>query len=410
MKTTSRRTDTAIDPSSFQRSAKKFRILTASLIISGALNIGFISVSLSSLLQQNESHLSIRPLVKDRSVSEASLEHFFTPFAKLSFQELVPYLTNCDPVSDGYLKRDLALASLVAYHHFHIEKAISGVSLQRRTVRCDDALKLELFPGLTAEHFEAVIRFAYEEKWPLTTDGLYKLLKKWPEPKEESLIQAFFMTPEFHALQVLFPKVENSQLLSLVCEGSWDLFHHFAKEQEQLLDLSQERRRSFLLSYLANKSKTAAYLLLNTDFSFVAKRLEDKGIIGLISLLDEKTEMSERLCMELLRSPRSDAVWWSAVSSLYRYSGKEIPSSLDLQTAIAQILGMPPSVENPGIAAPKEKPICEEVRVAVKHHVVKDGESLWRISKMYNVKVDDLVRLNDLEKDRLYPGMTLRIP
>lgn len=413
MKATIRRTENDLDDITFQRTAKKFRILTAALIVSGAINIGFIATTISSRWQENQSHLSIRPLVKERSVSEASLERFFSQIAKLSFQEVVPFLTNRDPLGDGYVKRDLALAILVAYHHFNIEKAIPGIAIQRRMVNFSDAVKLEMFPGLTTEHFDAIIRFAYEEKWPLSTEGLYKLLKKWPEPKDSSLVQAFLVTPEFHALQLLFPKMELASLLSLVCEGSWDLLNHFAKEQEQLLDLSQERRRSLLLSYLTLQSKTAARLLLNTDFSFVAKRLEDKGIIGLLSLLEERTEESERLCKELLRSPRSDAVWFSAVSVLYRYSGQTMPSSLDLPSAIAQLLqGSPCQQEiknEPPAISSKEEKVCEEVIIS-RHHVVKDGESLWKIARLYNVKVDDLVRLNDLEKDRLYPGMTLRIP
>ncbi|MDE3048042.1 MAG: LysM peptidoglycan-binding domain-containing protein, partial [Verrucomicrobiota bacterium] len=35
---------------------------------------------------------------------------------------------------------------------------------------------------------------------------------------------------------------------------------------------------------------------------------------------------------------------------------------------------------------------------------------LWKISRQYKVKVDELVRINGLEKDSLYPGMTLKLP
>jgi hypothetical protein len=43
-------------------------------------------------------------------------------------------------------------------------------------------------------------------------------------------------------------------------------------------------------------------------------------------------------------------------------------------------------------------------------HTVQDGESLWKISRIYQVKVDEIVKLNGLEKECLYPGMILKVP
>jgi LysM repeat protein len=45
-----------------------------------------------------------------------------------------------------------------------------------------------------------------------------------------------------------------------------------------------------------------------------------------------------------------------------------------------------------------------------REHIVQEGESLWKISRQYKVKVEDLVQHNGLEKDRLLPGMVLMIP
>jgi hypothetical protein len=401
-----------MDELPIDRSVKKLRALTLSLIFSGALNIGLVATGIWSHFQENISHLSIRPLVREKPALETSMDRFFSHIDKLSFHELVSYLTNRDSLDEGYLKRDLALAILVAFHHFHLEKALSGMPLQRREISLGRELKIEVFPGLSDDHFEAIIRFAYEEKWPLTAEGLYKLLKKWPLKKELSLEQAFFVTPEFHALQVLFQKTDLSSLLDLVCEGSWELLDRFSREQAQLLDLSSERRRALLLSYLATQSKTAAYLLLGTDFSFVAKRLEDQGIIGLISLLDQKTPETEHLCVDLLRSPRSDVVWMSAAIALYAYAGEIAPSPLDLQVAIARFApGASPQKPVVPVVISPEKPALAIVETPkFRKHIVQDGDSLWKIARQYNVKVDELVKLNELEKDRLYPGMTLRIP
>jgi hypothetical protein len=395
------------------RSIRKMRVLTVALIISGALNIGLVATGVFTQTQEEGSFISIRQVAKNKERVATSLDRSFAQMERLSFHELVSFLTNRDLVDEGYSKRDLALSSLVAFHHFHIDKALGGVSLQRREISLTNGLTVQVFPGLSNDHFEAVIRFAYEEKWPITAEGLLKLIKKGSGLKDESLVQAFLVTPEFRALQAVFKNTEVSQhcteLLNLVCEGTWELFDQFAKEQAQLLDLSVERRRSLLLGYLAIGSKTAAHLLLTTDFAFIAKRLEDKGIIGMLSLLTEKSAESERLCMELLKSPRSDAVWESAARTLYAYNGEEVSSPVNLQAAREKFIGAAPlpkpAVTQPVISAPQ---ITHAPKL--REHIVKEGESLWKIARQYNVKVDEIVKVNEMEKDRLFPGMVLRIP
>ncbi|HSX13947.1 MAG TPA: LysM peptidoglycan-binding domain-containing protein [Chlamydiales bacterium] len=534
---------------------KKLRVLTIALILSGAINIGLIATGLFT--KESSSEVSIRPSAFDGNHPETCIEKTIAQMEKLSFHELVSYLTNREVVDEGYLKRDLSLACLVAFHHFHLEKALAFSPLQRRTI----ADGIELFPGLSNEQFEGIIRFAYEEKWPLTSAGLFKLLKKWPETKDESLVQAFLVTPEFHALAMLFQKSESPQLVGslihLITEGNWEILDQFTKQQAQLFDLSVDRRRSLLLGYLAIGSKTAAHILLSTDFAFVSKRLEDQGIIGLLSLLTEKNPEAERLCLELLRSPRSDAVRNKAARNLYLYAGENPPQFMSHQDAIARFEGntaqrapqrnqtpmqgvnqqngnypqnnttplpssqqsSPPQIhgnypqydttpsdlqnnfpsnnstpsksnnsypkkqtgndpqnsdgnrsnqpgknnsssqsnlnsnrqsnstivplngtnmpanqqlnapqnanqkafQNPKVTPtpPKgplqshETPPPEQElgsRFSTRQHVVKEGESLWKISRIYNVKVDEIVQANQIEKDRLLPGMVLVIP
>lgn len=460
---------------------KKLRVITIALIFSGALNIGLIATGIFT--KESPSQVAIRPSSVDRFQPETCLERTIAQMEKLSFHELVSYLTNRESVDEGYLKRDLSLSCLVAFHHFHLEKALSFAPIQRRPIQLSDTVKLELFPGLSNEQFEGIIRFAYEEKWPLTSAGLFKLLKKWPETKDESLVQAFLVTPEFHALAMLFQKSDSPQLvgtlINLISEGSWELLDQFTKQQAQVFDLSVERRRSLLLSYLAVESKTAAQILLNTDFAFVSKRLEDQGIIGMLSRLTEKSPEAERLCLELLRSPRSDAVWTKAASNLYIYAGETPPTQISHNDAIARFIpqngnhstpstnlkgtstysnsttiplnnqspapsnqkispqnnltptppyqqrGVPsvPNQQTPsqrvtpippkGPLKSHETPPPEQelgCRSFSRQHVVKEGESLWKISRLYNVKVDEIVKANQMEKDRLLPGMVLVIP
>jgi hypothetical protein len=390
---------------------KKFRILTSALIFSGALNIGLLAAFVFFMLQEREVALSVNRPAFSRGKQETTNGQLLRSMEALSFRELVSFLTNKDLVEEGYLKRDLAVAALVGFHHFNLEKALSDSPAQRRVFETADNQKIEIFPGLTDDQFEAIIRYAYQEKWPLTTKGIFYLLQNWdPSNRDESLSQAFLVTPEFYALQALFQKTEAPQepslLLNLVCEGNWDLLERYAREQSQMLDLSIDKRRRLLLSYLSLQSPTAAQLLLKTDFVFALKKLEDKGILDLISLLKGKTEESERFCVELLRSPRSDAIWQAAAIRLYSYIGESLSAPLDPKEALARFSSGTGPQEK--VLAPTA--IASAIHPATLFHIVKEGDSLWKIARQYKVKVDELVSTNQLEKDRLLPGMTLKIP
>jgi hypothetical protein len=383
---------------------KKFRFLTLALIFSGALNIGLIAAFAYFMYQETPVAVA-RAGKKEISVTNSQI---FSSMSRLTFRELVSYLTNRDLVEEGYTKRDLAIAALVAYHHFNIEKALSAPPAQVRTLTLLDNQTINVFPGLAEDQFEAIIRFAYQEKWPLTAKGLFALMQTQKSPRDESLEQAFLITPEFYSLQVLFQKTEAPQepqtLLNLVSEGSWELLDKFAKEQSQVLEFSVEKRRSLLLSYLALHSPTAAQLLLRTDFTFALKRLEDKSILDLLALLKRQTEEGTKFCLELLHSPRSDAIWQASAMTLYAYAGEMPTAPIDPKAVLARFSPEPPVV----VPAPtKPEPVAS---TPSRFHVVKDGESLWKISRQYKVKVDEIVKLNALEKDSLFPGMTLKLP
>lgn len=46
-----------------------------------------------------------------------------------------------------------------------------------------------------------------------------------------------------------------------------------------------------------------------------------------------------------------------------------------------------------------------------KTHIVKKGDTLWSISKMYNVKLQDLYKANpSVQGDLIHPGQVIRLP
>jgi LysM repeat protein len=64
--------------------------------------------------------------------------------------------------------------------------------------------------------------------------------------------------------------------------------------------------------------------------------------------------------------------------------------------------------------APLSKTPPQPAKIAQKNpdkkHLVQDGDTLWKISRKYNVNVDQLKASNKLESDTLRPGKTLKIP
>jgi len=393
----------------------KFRVLTIALIFSGALNIGLVLALVFSAFEDPDAPALSAKLTARTSPAEPANRQFLCDLLKLSFSELIVYLTNRDPVEDGYTKRDLALSVLTSSHHFHLEKALSAAPIQRRAVSLSPDQMVELYPGLADEQFQAIIRYAYQEKWPLTSKGLFLMLQKWPKNgRDPSLCEAFFSTPEFYAIQTLFQKTEASQdpysLLDLTLEASWDVVDLFAQDQVKSLDLSLDKRRSLLLSYLSLCCPTAANLLLKSDYQFAKTRLADGGVLLLLDLLHEKTADGERFCVDLLHSPRSDAVWKAAAEKLYGFAGDPSPVPFDRQAALARFAALPSSSEPAPAPSVRAQISAAQASARFREHTVQDGDTLWKIARQHKVKVDDLIRLNDLEKDRLLPGMVLRIP
>ncbi|MBM3184151.1 MAG: hypothetical protein FJZ64_02470, partial [Chlamydiae bacterium] len=88
---------------------KKFRVLTLTLIFSGALNVGLILALVVSTLNQTKIPTQEKKLVIQEEAASGNAEILSEMLGK-SFPELVVYLTNRDAVEEGYTKRDLALS------------------------------------------------------------------------------------------------------------------------------------------------------------------------------------------------------------------------------------------------------------------------------------------------------------
>lgn len=404
-----------MDSSFTERWIRKFRFMTLSLIFSGALNIGLMASLIAVLVQERQNSLSVTAPRASEKVQELTNLSILQSYSHLSFRELCALLTNQELVEEGLTKRDLALAALVSFHDFNLEKAMGGILPQRRALKLDDKT-LELFPGLSEDQYQAILHFAYLERWPLTSHGLFAALQKAAKPRDDALVQAFMVTPEFYALQTLFQKSEtplpDEQLIDLISEGNWQVLDGFVREQVQMLDFSPERRRQVLISYLALSSPTAAAILLQSDFAFALKRLNDQGLIDLLSRV-QPSETLQKFCIELLGSARSDAIYEKSAALLYRMANEEMPQPFDRANAIARFVPRPAPVAAAfkkaaaSTAAASKKAAAPAI---AKTHVVQAGDSLWKIARRYHVKVEDLMAINHLDKDKLKMGSVLKIP
>ncbi len=401
---------------------RRTKWLTQALIISGTLNIGLIATFAYFVLKEKQEALTIeqKPSVKEAANDPTNAQLLYA-YSLLPYPELLLRLESKNLIEDGLTKRDLALACLTAFHHFNLDRALGGLPLQKRTLpftnsEGQETIEIPIFPGLADYQYQAIIQYAKTEKWPLTSQGLFYELKRSLSPRDPSLLDAFFLSPEYHAVSTLLTRTNISlsreHIIELICEGDWKSLFHLTEQQRMSLDLTPDRRRLFLLDYLSNQSKIAAKIFLESDLDFVSKRLDDSQILTLLDLYPDNNASLESLAKELLTSPRTDAVRKRAASLLYSLTGEPFPEPYQHEIALRRFL--------PQLAP---KPIIEQAPPAIvqtqlppspkpkkKIHTVEPGDSLWKIARKYRVTIEDIMRINHLETEKLRLGKQLEIP
>ncbi len=405
---------------------KRTKWLTQALIISGALNIGLLATFIYFVLQERQQSLAIelKPAAKEQIILTASNEQFLRAYSFLPYQELLLRLENKEPIEEGLTKRDIALACLVAFHHFNLEKALGGISLQKRQIALrhpdgSESIEIGVYRGLADFQFQAVIQYARTEKWPLTSQGLFYEIKRSIPPYDPSLLESFYLSYEFHTVQTLFTKsglnLTLEKVVELLCQGDWRMIADLSASQRQGLDLSSDRRRVFLLEYLSQHSPLAAELLLRNDHEFVIKHLNDTHILIILDTVNSHIPELEALAKELLSSPRTDAVWKKAAAVLYAFSHEILPEPYDHSRALARFA--PEAI----LQHPQSEPILAQAKAGLKEitsqsshkkklHTVEAGDSLWKIARKHRVTVEEIMKVNNLESERLRLGKQLEIP
>ncbi|MBP9841688.1 MAG: LysM peptidoglycan-binding domain-containing protein [Simkaniaceae bacterium] len=331
---------------------KKSKTLTQALIVSGALNIAFIGTLIAFSLKSAPVGEMISQ-IKDNHLISSEVVALYLP---LNFEQLIEKLNAKAVVEDGYLERDIALGILVEFHHFNLERALSGVVFEKREVMFThseggEEVHFSLFPGLSDGHFEALVHYAETEKWPLTTLGLFLEIKGGG--RSPSLLESFRLSKEVDELIALF---HSDEVMNMLLEGDY-----------QALSLPRKDPFDVLSRYLQLGSKTAAQLFFREEGEFLFKRLDNGSLLRCLSLVEEVSPDIERGLSSILNSPRPDEIRKEAARLLSRSTG-----------------------------APVEMHCRDEIK-----HVVVSGDTLWEIAKKYRRSIDQICEANHLEKGKV---------
>lgn len=404
---------------------RRTKWLTQALILSGALNIGLVATFVHFVMKEKQEALTIelKPLKAAQAEPSITVERLLRSYSLLPLQELLLRLDSGEHVEEGMNKRDLALACLVAFHHFNLDQALGALPLQQRWISFkgneeQEGIEIPVFVGLNTAQFHAILTFAKTEKWPLTSQGLFYELKRSISPRDPSLLDAFYLCFECSAAHTLLVKtgvhVEKEDLIDLIVEGEWKTLVQLSSEQRVAMDLTADRRRAFLMEYLNCHSVRAAKFFLDVDAEFVSRRFSDGQILALLDLYFEKTPAVEDFAKELLSSSRTDAVRKRAAALLYSFAGESLPEVYEHALAVQRFLPQPLLEET--------QPMVIQTKAAIqpftvpsskpkkKLHTVESGDNLWKIARKYQVSVEEIMRTNRMDTEKLRLGRQLEIP
>lgn len=386
----------------------QIRNLSVALFISGSFNIILIAFCFFWVLRERPPtpYFEQKPLVQKTTFTMPSSAELLKRYKGKTYEQLLPLLSKKGLVEDGLRERDLVLGVLITYHDFDLERAL-GTTPSKRVLSFDEGKdKVTIYPSLNDSQYEILNQFIKMEKWPFKPKGLFHLIKN-ERSKDPSLIEAFYLTPEFFSMEALFKGISKEEILQMVVEGNFGLLSAFNEKQRTLQDLSSENRQKTLLSYINEGSQKGAEILLKTDFDFAAKRLSDSSILSILRKLNRNTEETEHFLSVLLGSPRGDEVRLMASTKYQELTGK----------SWEPLISREPLVKAPALVFPKKEEVTAP-KIAVREvppkksllYIVQDGDTLWKIGKRFKVSIEEIRSLNKLKSDSLKPGSPLKVP
>jgi LysM repeat protein len=398
-----------------QQWAKRTLFLIRLLIFSGALNIGLLSSFVYYIIRGKEISTvggQKGKGIKQKKVVRDSNAERLSDFATMSYEGLIKLIDNQEAVQDGYKVRDLALASLATFHCFNIEKALQGFIFSKRTVFFQrkggpEQVAITLYPGLGDDSFQAIDHFIKTEKFPFTAKGLFLELQQQKMPREEALLDAFYLSQEFSIVMMLFTRsglpLPKEYVVDLLVSGDWDFIEGFASNQKYCQDSLADQLKALLTYFIQCRSLMGAKILLRWDLQFIAKNFLDGDLVFFLDLFCENSPDLDLLLKNLIVSSRSDLIWKKAAEKLYGFSNLQVPDPYDHNVTLL-IFAPSPCAQTEKDREVASIPIAS---VPKKIHVVEMGDTLWRLGVRYKISVEKLKEINHLKTDCLKIGTKL---
>lgn len=336
----------------------KIRRLSQALLISGTLNI-FMLVLLFYWVVSERSlapYFELKPVVDEHPLplmNQLNFSDVVTRLSLLSFDQLVDKLDQTQLIDEGYAERDLALSCLVAFHHFDMIRALPkrGQPIQQRILRwknplTGESVTLPIYPGLTEEQFKSIIAFARTEQWPMTSEGLFTLLQK----------QKAGSTIDLSLVEAFMLTPEFLTVEVLFNRGDVQV------RKQRLLEM-----------------------VLEGDWPLLKLFFEQQK-----QLNDLSPARRQKFIMEYINKGSETA------ASLLK-EGNPVPTPVITAHSSNKSGG---SLSN---ATQSGKKCC-------RLYIVQEGDSLWKISRRFNVEMEVLKERNQLQSNAIQPGTILKIP
>lgn len=405
-----------------QNNLKQIRSLTLALFLSAAINVVLVAFIFYWAVTDRpptpycEVAQPLQPKQRPQGLSVTN-SHLIRTYKALPFEQLQLKLQKKALVEDGYSERDLALAVLVAYFDFDVEKAFQGraAPLQKRWIQVGEEKEpIQIYPGLSDLDYAELVNYVNHEKWPFKTKGLFSFLKQPEYQNDSSLVEAFCQTKEFKTILRLFTQfpVEQERIASLFLQSDYASFLSLVERVRKQAESLPEVRQRLLISSLQSGVKPASQLLLQTDYEFALKRLSDPSVEQLLLGLEKADPVVVRYLSAIASSPRSDKVKALAAEKYELLTEKKWEPLVSREQVTPKSLPIAPKPKPAPlkqIVAPTIKPVAA-VKPKESLYIVQEGDSLWKIAKRYKLSVDRLRAYNMLKSDALKPGSALKIP
>lgn len=407
---------------------RKLKFLTVALILSSSANVGLICALWKSAYTPPQMRLAELMIdCKEMSQSNCAV---LKQISNWNYARLTAELSNQEIVEDGFTRGGLALTTLIANFDFDVQRSLSDRKLQKRRLENQkDGLSYELIAGLDERDFAQIQQFARQERWPITDQGLHKLIKQSPisekgskSGEEQQLAEAFVRSNAFAYLERLFPAdIPASELLKLASHLDWHQLPQFNDGCDQADRHRAQQRRDLLLKAVEQGSKSAAYLLILCDFDFSLRQIRDTDMAQLLLLLDTYTAEAMNIVVGVLKSPRDNTIRELAAKRVSCFLNVPLPAKKDqlplFADAILNDVKIPPSVQLIDTSELSSQPHLDKVEAAKvfemplneKLHIVERGDTLWKLSKKYGLSVKQLMRVNELKQDFLKIGQVLQV-